>query len=123
MALIDDVKTLFENDVKFADWEENVKIDDSNPNKVEVRFYTDSNEYVLTVSTAEDNQEPIIDAIVNARKPRAGEETGRSRRIWPAGQRRLNTRTWHRLVASIFGLELVRVQQRRESAGATARAA
>jgi len=122
MALIDEVKALFENDVKFGDWSENAKVDDANPNKIEIRFYTDSNEYVLTVSTAEDNREPVADAIVNARKPRAGETAVRSRRIWPAGQRRLNMRTWHRLMASIFGLELVRVQ-RRESAGTTARAA
>ena len=117
MALTDQLKAWFERDVRFATWDENVKVDDSDPNSIDVRFYTDNNEYILAVSAAEDGGEPYIDVTVNARKPRAGQTAVRTRRILPAGRGRLDAGTWRRLIGSVVGLELVRVQ-RRESADA-----
>ena len=111
MAVIDELKALFERDVRFATWDENVKVDDSDPNNTDVRFYTDTNEYLLTISIFADGDHNL-DLSVKPRKARAGQVAGKPRRILPAAHQRLDARTWRRMIGTIVGLELVRVQKR-----------
>ncbi len=111
MAVIDELKALFERDVRFATWDENVKVDDSDPNNIDVRFYTDTNEYMLTISILADGDHNL-DLSVRPRKARAGQAPGKARRILPAAHHRLDARTWRRMIGNIVGLELVRVQKR-----------
>jgi hypothetical protein len=108
MASIDDLRAWFERDLRFATWDENVKVDDSDPNHVDVRFYTDTNEYTVTIFTESDGQ-TYLDAAVKSRKARAGQTTARVRRLLPVRQSRLNERVWRRVLGGIIGLELVRV--------------
>ena len=115
MAVIDDLKALFERDIRFATWEENVKVDESDPNNIDVRFYTDVNEYVLIISLLE-NDKHSLDISVRARKPRAGQSEVRARRVLSATHDQLDMRTWRRLVGGIVGLELVRVQRADQAA-------
>jgi hypothetical protein len=112
MAAIDDLKAWFEHDIRFATWDENVKVDDSNPNKIDVRLYTETNEYQFTILTEGDDRGPYIniEAVVRARKPRAGQAASRVRRLLSAGLNRPNLQTWRRILGGIVGLELVRVQ-------------
>lgn len=111
MAVIDELKALFERDVRFATWDENVKVDESDPNNIDVRFYSDTNEYMLTISILADGDH-TLDLSVRPRKARAGQAPGKSRRILPAAHHRLDARTWRRMIGNIVGLELVRVQKR-----------
>lgn len=118
MASIDELRNWFERDLRFASWDENVDVDAADVTRTEVRFFTDTNEYTLTIH-AEGDGEPAFDATVRPRKPRAGQTAVRSRRLLPAGRVRLNERTWRRILAGIVGLELVRVH-RRQAADAAA---
>jgi hypothetical protein len=111
MAVIDELKALFERDVRFATWDENVKVDESDPNNIDVRFYTDTNEYMLTISILADGDHNL-DLSVRPRKARAGQAPGKPRRILPTAHHRLDARTWRRMIGNIVGLELVRVQKR-----------
>lgn len=110
MASTDELKSWFERDLKFAAWDENVKVDDSNPNRTEISFYTDTNEYLLTILSQGDDR-PHIDATVKSRKPRAGQTAARLRRLLPASRTPLSERAWRRILGSIVGLELVRVHR------------
>jgi hypothetical protein len=112
MASIDQLKAWFERDLRFATWDENIVVDHSDPNKVEIRFYTDTNEYALTLVTGGEDDSPLIDAVVRSRKARAGQTALRTRRLLAAGRNHLTERVWRRLLGSIVGLELVRVQRR-----------
>ena len=106
MAAIDDLKEWFEFDLRGASWDRNVKVDDSDPANIDVRFYTDVNEYHLAIT--EDDDGAFIDAWVTSRKPRAGQPEARSRHL---SRTPLNQRTWRRLVNSIVSTELVRIQR------------
>jgi hypothetical protein len=110
MAAIDELKSWFARDLKFATWDENVKVDDSDPNKIEIRFYTDTNEYLLTI-LPQGADPPHIDATAKSRKPRAGQIAPRLRRLLPVGRTPLSARAWRRIVGGIVGLELVRVHR------------
>jgi hypothetical protein len=111
MAAIDLLKGWFERDLKFATWDANVHVDDRDPNKTDVHFYTDTNEYTLTLIPAGDDQ-AFVDATVTSRKARAGQSVARRRRLLPPGRTRLSERLWRSLLAMVVGLELVRVQRR-----------
>jgi hypothetical protein len=111
MASIEQLKAWFERDLRFATWDENTLVTKTGPNQTEIRFYTDINEYVLTL-LAEDDETASIDATVRARKSRAGEAASRSRRLLAPGRNHLNERVWRRILGSIVGLELVRVHRR-----------
>jgi hypothetical protein len=110
MASIDELKSWFERDLKFATWDENVSVDESDPKKFEVKFYTETNEYSLAVLPQGDDS-PHIDATVKSRKPRAGQASPRVRRLLPVGRTPLNERAWRRILGAIVGLELVRVHR------------
>jgi hypothetical protein len=110
MAAIDDLKTWFDRDIKFATWAENVRVDDSDPGQLEVRFYTDTNEYVLTITPLE-TETFRVECVARARKPRAGLSAPRTRPLLRGPRHRLNERVWHRILAAIVGMELVRVHR------------
>ena len=118
MAIIDEFKSWFERDIRGATWDENVKVDESDPEKIEIRFYTDTNEYAFAISTLE-SEAPIFDAVVTPRKARAGQADARGRPMIPSGKFRLNEKMWRRILGNIVGLELVRVQQRSGSGHAS----
>ncbi len=111
MAVIDELKALFERDVRFATWDENVKVDESDPNNIDVRLYTDTNEYMLAIAILADGDHNL-DLSVRPRKPRAGQAAAKPRRILPVAHHRLDARTWRRMIGNIVGLELVRIQKR-----------
>lgn len=111
MAFLDELRIWFERDLRAASWDENVRIDDADPDRVELRFYTDTNEYTLTI-TAEGDEVPFVDATVSPRKARAGQDRRRTRRLLAPGRNRLNERAWRRLLGGIVGHELVRVHRR-----------
>jgi hypothetical protein len=117
MAILDDLKTWFERDIRFATWGENVKVVELEPDKFEVFFYTDTNEYRLTLVTEGDDP-PRLDATVRSRKPRAGQTASRVRSLLPARPGQSNERIWRRILGAIVGLELVRVH--RQEAGEAA---
>jgi hypothetical protein len=114
MAILEDLRTWFERDIRFATWGENVKVVESQPDNFEVLFYTDTNEYRLTLVTEGDDP-PRLDATVRSRKPRAGLTTSRVRPLFPARPGQSNERIWRRILGAIVGLELVRVH--RQEAG------
>jgi hypothetical protein len=110
MAAIDDLKEWFELDLRAASWDRNVTVDDSDPANIDVRFYTDVNEYKLTI--AEDSDGAFIEATVTSRKARAGQSEARSRHLaLSVGRTPLNQRTWRRLLNAVVANELVRVQR------------
>jgi hypothetical protein len=112
MASIAELKGWFERDIRFATWTENVQLDEADqPQKAEIRLYTDTNEYLLTVTTPEGEAEARIDCTVRARKARAGLHQPRVRRLLPGHNTVLNQRTWRRLLGAIVGMELVRVRR------------
>jgi hypothetical protein len=113
MAFIDDLRGWFEHDIRFATWDENVKVDDSDPNRISIQFYTDTNEYQLLVISEGNEHHPYVDieATVRARKARAGQAAPRARRLLPAGRNPPNLRSWRRILGGIVGLELVRVHR------------
>lgn len=118
MALLDDLKTRFERDVKGATWIENVHLaDGSDPGTVEVRLFTNTNQYLLTFSSQEG--ELRVDCQMQARKARAGLPSPRLRRLLPGRTHRFNEKTWRQILAAIVGMELVRVhrRERAESSG------
>lgn len=117
MAAVDLLKGWFERDLKFATWDANVRIDDDDPNRIDVHFYTDINEYTLTLTPVGGDQ-AFVDATVTSRKARAGESMARRRRLLPPGRTRLSERLWRTLLSMIVGLELVRVQRRAAPADA-----
>jgi hypothetical protein len=109
MAAIDDLHAWFEADLKLASWDKNVKISGSDPHAVDVRFYTDVNEYALTIT--EDSDGPFLEASVKSRKARAGQDAPRERHIrLSAGRTPFSQRTWRKLLNTIVAIELVRVQ-------------
>jgi hypothetical protein len=109
MAAIDDLHNWFEADLKLANWDQNVKISESDPNVIDVRFYTDVNEYVLTIT--EESDGPFIDAFVKSRKARAGQDVARARHIpLSMGRAPFTQRIWRKLLNSIVAIEFVRVQ-------------
>jgi hypothetical protein len=110
MAVIDGLKTWFERDVKFATWAENVRVHETDAGAAEIHLYTDTNEYVLTV-TLQDEEEPRVACTVQPRKARAGLSSTRARQLLRGQNRRLSERVWHRVLASIVGMELVRVHR------------
>jgi hypothetical protein len=110
MAAIDELKEWFQRDVKFATWDDNVSVDDADPSRIGISFFTDTNEYLLTILLQGDDP-PHIDATVKSRKPRAGQTTSRLRRVLPASRIQLSRRAWRRILGGIVGLELVRVQR------------
>jgi hypothetical protein len=112
MASIEQLKAWFERDLRFATWGENAFVENLDPNKVEIRLYTDTNEYTLTLVTESADDSPLIDATVRSRKPRAGETALRMRRLLAPGRNHLTERVWRRVLGSIVGLELVRVHRR-----------
>ncbi len=111
MAAIDVLKGLFERDLKHAAWGRDVKVDDSDPKRIDVRFYTETNEYSL-VLVPETEDRILIEATVRSRKARAGEATQKSRRLLRGNSIRLSDRVWRRFLGGIVGLELVRVHRR-----------
>jgi len=112
MALADELRVWFERDIRFASWDENVLVREFGAERAEVRFYTDTNEYLFTITVVESDQDPVFDAEVTPRKTRAGQETSRSRSLLPPGKYRLDGRTWRRVMGMILGLEIVRIQRR-----------
>jgi hypothetical protein len=115
MAAIDVIKGWFERDLRFATWDANVCVDDRDPNKMDVHFYTDTNQYTLTIIPAGADR-VFVDAIVTSRKARPGQSVARRRRLLPSGRTRLTERLWHNILGTIVGLELVRVQRRAATA-------
>jgi hypothetical protein len=111
MASIDDLRTWFERDIKFATWAESVQVDETGAGTLEIRLYTDTNEYLLTV-TPVDGGAPHIDCVVRARKARAGLLSPRARALLRGSNLRLNERVWSRILGAIVGMELVRVHRR-----------
>ena len=110
MAGIDDLREWFEHDLRAANWERNIAVDDSNPANIDVRFYTDVNEYKLTIT--EDSDGAFIEATITARKARAGQSEARSRHIpLSVGRTPLNQRAWRRLLNAVVANELVRIQR------------
>ena len=118
MAAIDNLKTWFQRDVKFAVWDENVVVDETDPAKTVVRFYTDTNEYVMTI-LPQGEETPKFECVARSRKTRAGQEAPRTRPLWRGQPRRLNERMWRRLQGAMLGLELVRVHRRDAAAPGT----
>ncbi len=120
MATIEDLKGWFARDIKFAEWDENVELDESDPNSAVIRFYTATNEYALKIVPREEGI-PRLNCTVRSRKPRAGMPAASPRPLMrnPQFPNRLNERTWKRLLGAIVGFELVRVH-RREKAAKTA---
>ena len=114
MAELDDLKAWFERDIRSATWAENVKVDESQPDKIEVSFYTDTNEYRLAFVT-EGDKAPRLDATVRSRKPRAGQTTSRVRPLVAVRPDQSNERIWRRILGAIVGLELVRVHRQEAS--------
>src|SRR5262245_52932502 len=110
MATIDDLKTWFERDIKFATWEENVQVENSDPAKLELRLYTDTNEYLITITPQEEDS-PRIDCSAKSRKSRPGINSPRVRQVLGGRPRRLNERVWRRILGAIVGVELVRVHR------------
>jgi hypothetical protein len=112
MATIDDLKGWFERDLKSAGWDENVEFDDSDPNNVTIRLYTQTNEYTLKVVPREEGI-PRLNCTVRSRKARAGLPPATPRQLLrnPQFPNRLNERTWRRLLGAIVGFELVRVHR------------
>jgi hypothetical protein len=109
MAAIDDLQAWFEADLKLANWEKNVKVSGFDPNVIDVRLYTDVNEYVLTITEESDGS--YIEASVKSRKARAGQDAPRTRHIpLSMGRAPFSQRIWRRLLNSIVAIELVRVQ-------------
>jgi hypothetical protein len=111
MASIDRLRAWFERDLRFATWDENVLVNDPRSGKIEIRLYTDTNEYTLVLVDKGDDTSSI-DATVRSRKPRAGQQTARVRHLFAEGRYLLNEQTWRRILGCIVGLELVRVQRR-----------
>jgi hypothetical protein len=111
MASIEDLKTWFERDLKFAKWDENVQVETSDEKKICIKFYTDVNEYSLTAELRDDGN-VYLSGTASSRKPRAGMTASRVRRLLPAPPKPLNARIWRRLLGAIVGLELVRVHRR-----------
>lgn len=112
MATIEDLREWFARDLKFADWNENVEVDESDPDSITVRFYTSTNEYTLKIIPREEGI-PRLNCFVRPRKARAGLPPAAARRLLRNAQspNRLNEKTWRRLVAAIVGYELVRVHR------------
>lgn len=109
MAVIDDLRSWFERDLRFASWDENVKTDIHQADKLDIRFYTETNEYLLAISVSgPDGLE--VEATAKPRKARAGQDTTSVRPLL-ASRRPLNEATWRRILARIVGLELVRVHR------------
>jgi hypothetical protein len=125
MAAIDDLRAWFEHDIRSSTWDENVKVDDSDPSRVDIRFYTETNEYQLIIFTEGDERAPYvnIEGFVRARKPRAGQTSPRVRRLLRTGLNQPNQRTWRRILGTIVGLELVRVHRDRARVAAPDRRA
>jgi hypothetical protein len=117
MASIDDLKTWFERDLKFATWDENIQVDEFEEKKIAIKFYTDVNEYMLEAEQRDDG-DVLVSGMARSRKPRAGMTTSRVRHLLPA-PKPLNAHVWRRILGAIVGLELVRVR-RRETAEAAA---
>ncbi len=118
MATIEDLKGWFARDLKFAQWDQNVQADNSDPSETVFRFYTATNEYALKISPRAEGL-PRLSCVARARKPRAGLPAAQPRQLLrnPQFPNRLNERTWRRLLAAIVGYELVRVHR----AGKTAK--
>ena len=112
MATVEELKGWFERDLKSASWDENVEFDDSDPNNVTIRLYTQTNEYALRVVPREEGI-PRLNCTVRSRKPRAGLPAAQPRQLLrnPQFPNRLNERTWRRLLGAIVGFELVRVHR------------
>ncbi|HVH76260.1 MAG TPA: hypothetical protein VM755_15205 [Stellaceae bacterium] len=112
MATVEELKGWFERDLKSAGWDENVEFDDSDPNNVTIRLYTQTNEYTLKV-VPRDEGIPRLNCTVKSRKPRAGLPAAAPRPLLrnPQFPNRLNERTWRRLLGAIVGFELVRVHR------------
>lgn len=110
MASIDDLKSWFERDIKLATWAENVRFDAVDTGKLEIHLYTNTNEYILTV-TGQNEEMPAVECAVQARKARAGLPSPRVRRLLRGRNHRLNERVWHRILGAIVGTELVRVHR------------
>jgi len=112
MATVEELKGWFERDLKSASWDENVEFDDSDPNNVTIRLYTQTNEYTLKV-VPRDEGIPRLNCTVRSRKPRAGLPAAAARPLLrnPQLPNRLNERTWRRLLGAIVGFELVRVHR------------
>ncbi|HEV2300805.1 MAG TPA: hypothetical protein VGR91_04475 [Stellaceae bacterium] len=124
MATIEDLKGWFERDLKSASWDENVEFDDSDPNDVTIRLYTQTNEYTLRVVPREEGI-PRLNCTVRSRKPRAGLPAAPPRQLLrnPQFPNRLNERTWRRLLGAIIGFELVRVHRPEKAEKVKGRAA
>ena len=119
MASNDNLKTWFERDIKFATWSESVQVDESDPGKTVIRFYTDTNEYQLTLTPQENEAAPRFECAVRARKARAGLAAPRVRHLWRGRPHRLNERMWRRFLGAVVGLELVRVHRSETAEKAT----
>jgi hypothetical protein len=113
MAAVDKFKAWFERDIRGATWDDNVVVDETDPEKAVVIFYTDTNEYTFMISFASPDV-PQIEATVKPRKARAGQSVPRERNLF-AGRLRMNERVWLRIMGTIVGLELVRIQRRSEA--------
>jgi len=111
MASIDDLMAWFERDIGSGAWAENVRVDEPTPGIYEVHFFTDTNEYLLTI-TCDSMAESRVDCVVRARKARAGLANPRTRPLLRPSNRRLSERIWLRIVCAIVGMELVRVHRR-----------
>ena len=124
MATVEELKGWFERDLKSASWDENVEVDDSDPNNVTIRLYTQTNEYTLKV-VPRDEGIPRLNCTVRPRKPRAGLPAAAPRPLLrnPQFPNRLNERTWRRLLGAIVGFELVRVHRPETAAKGKRRAA
>jgi len=110
MAAIDDLKEWFELDLRAASWDRNVTVDDSDPANIDIRFYTDVNEYQLTIT--EDHDGAFIEATAISRKARAGQSEARSRHLpLSVGRTPFNQRAWRRLLNAVVTNELVRIQR------------
>ena len=111
MATIDDLKAWFERDIRFATWDENVQTESGDGKRINLKFYTDINEYAISIEVQEDGNAQIS-GTAKSRKARPGLAESRVRQLVRKPAKPLTPGVWRRLLGAIVGLELVRVRRR-----------
>ncbi len=107
MADLRDVKTWFERDIRFANWERDVEVTEDSPERFHFRIYTDNNVYGIGASTR-DGRPSYLGCIACSRKARAGELGARGSDL-PDGD--FSEETWRHILFAIVGYELVKIHR------------
>ena len=79
-----------------------------NDGKIKISLYTDINHYIITACCSKGEDYSYLGCIVNARKPRAGEDWVRGNDL-PDG--RFSVDVWRSILRAIVGYELVKIQK------------